>query len=120
MPGQVFKYDVSNNLLFTLLDQICTKFDDKYYLVDNIAYKKALYHNILEDFCYSIKKYYFESKKYYVERKLDFNKFMTIIRHICRANNIKYTSKIKYDKSGYEIVYYIYFDNTLMDNTPDE
>ena len=111
MTGQLFKYDISNTLLFTLLDKICTKIDDKYYLLDNIAYKKALYHNAIPDFCSSIKDYYFESKKYYAERKMDFNKFITIVRHICRANKINFTSKIKYDKSGYEIVYYIYYEN---------
>ena len=40
--------------------------------------------------------------------KLTYNSFTTIIRQICKYNQITYTSQIKYDKSTYEIVYYIY------------
>ena len=108
MLNQLFKYDVSNTLLFSLLDKTCTKFDDKYYILNNISYKKGIYYNYIKEFCDQLKGNYFDSKKYYVERKMDYNKFTTIIRHICRANKITFTSKIKYDKSSYEIVYYIY------------
>jgi hypothetical protein len=109
MSNQLFKYDISNTLLFSLLDKISTKIDDKYYILNNASYKKGMYYKYIQEFCDEIKDHYFESKRYYVERKLDYNKFTTIIRHICRANATIFTSKIKYDKSCYEIVYYIYF-----------
>jgi len=108
MSNQLFQHDISNSILFSLLDKICTKIDDKYYILNRVSFKQGQYYKYIEDFCNEIQNNYFESKKYYVTRKLDYNKFTTIIRHICKANNINFTSKIKYDKSQYEILYYIY------------
>ena len=44
----------------------------------------------------------------YLDKKLTYNSFTTILRQICNYNKITYTSQIKYDKSSYEITYYIY------------
>ena len=41
--------------------------------------------------------------------QLNYSKFMTIIRQICKKNKIAITSQIKYDKSKYCIHYFIYF-----------
>jgi hypothetical protein len=49
------------------------------------------------------------SKQKYLERKLAYNNFTTILRQICNFCAINYTSVIKYDKSTYNIIYYIYF-----------
>ena len=38
---------------------------------------------------------------------MSYNNLMTIIRQLCKINNIKYYSKIKYDKNKYSIIYYI-------------
>ena len=50
---------------------------------------------------------YKKSKKFYLERENSYNNLLTIIRQICKKNNIKYVSKIKYDKNNYSIIYYI-------------
>ena len=55
------------------------------------------------------KPYYHLSKRKYLEKKVTYNSFTTVLRQICNYNKIIYTSQIKYDKSKYEIVYYIYF-----------
>ena len=52
--------------------------------------------------------YYHISKRKYLERKLTYNSFITVIRQICNFNKITYTSQLKYDKSTYDITYYIY------------
>ena len=76
-------------------------------------------HEILKKYCdkkgikiykfiENCKTYYHKSKLKYLERKLVYKSFITIIRQICNANNIIYTSQIKYDKSTYDIIYYIY------------
>jgi hypothetical protein len=44
-----------------------------------------------------------------LERKMNYNSFVTILRQICNFNKIIYTSQIKYDKSKYDIIYHIFF-----------
>ena len=55
------------------------------------------------------KPYYHISKQKYVEKKITYNSFVTVLRQICNHNKIIYTSQIKYDKSNYTIIYYVYF-----------
>ena len=107
MPSQIFKEIVPAFILFELLEKICEK-NDKYYLLSKTAYKQACYHNYLEEFCNTLKEYYHKSKVYYVNRKLDYTKFITIVRQLCKTNQILYTSNILYNKSNYDILYYIY------------
>ena len=108
MPNQIFRSIIYRDTLFILLDKICNKIDNKYYLLDTMAFKKAVYHNLLDEFCTSIRDNYYLSKQYYATRKLDYNKFVTIIRQICKSINCNYVSQIIYDKSSYSISYKIY------------
>ena len=41
---------------------------------------------------------------------MTYKNLITIIRQICKYNNIPFTSDIKYSKSKYEITYFIYQD----------
>lgn len=107
MSTQIFKKKVPNELLFNLLDQICMK-NEKHYLLNINSFKKGLYNESIQKFCTECQEYYHISKKKYLERKLTYNNFTTILRQICNFNKITYTSQIKYDKSTYDIVYYIY------------
>lgn len=111
MSSQIFKKPVPNEILFDLLQKISANKDDNtdnYYLLNKTCFKQMVYHNYLEDFCNSIKEHYHKSKLHYIERKLDYNKFITIIRQVCSYNKVSYTSKIVYNNSTYDIVYYIY------------
>jgi hypothetical protein len=107
MSSQVFKDRVPVYLLFELLTKICQE-QENHLLLSKISFQKAKFHNLLEPFIEKLIPYYHTSKIYYVNRNLDYNKFTTIIRQICRINNISYTSKICYNKSTYDILYYIY------------
>ena len=107
--SQIFKTKIPNETLFTLLDEIALK-STKYYIINNIAYKKGVFNEIISKFIEPCKPYYHKSKLKYLERTLTYSSFITIIRQICNCNNIKYTSTIKYDKSKYDIYYYIYFE----------
>ena len=53
--------------------------------------------------------YYIKLPKKYLDKKLNYNSFVTVIRQICNHLKITYTSQVKYDKSVYDIIYYIYF-----------
>lgn len=108
MSSQIFKECIPNDLLIKLLNDIAIK-TEKYYILNYNSYKKGIFNNIIEDFIKQCIPYYHLSKHKYLERKLTYNSFITIIRQICNFNKITYTSQIKYDKSTYNIIYYIYF-----------
>lgn len=108
MGTQLFKMNVPLELVMNFLKLVAEEKiekDEKYYLLNKIIYKQAEYNNNINGFIQSLKPYYYKSKLYYVERKLDYVKFMTIIRQLCNAHKIDYTSKIMYNNSSYEIEY---------------
>lgn len=108
MSNQIFKKNIPNEILFELLDSICLK-NEKHYLLNNDSFKKGVFKDIIIIFFEKCRQYYHLSKRKYLERKLSYNSFTTIVRQICNFNKITYTSQIKYDKSTYNIVYYIYY-----------
>lgn len=107
MSTQIFKNNVPNEIFFSLLDNICMK-NEKHYTFNVEAYKKGIFKELIPKFIEECKPYYHLSKKKYLERKLTYNSFTTVMRQICNFNKITYTSQIKYDKSTYDIIYYIY------------
>ena len=120
MGTQLFKTNVPIEHVWTFL-KLITEEKDSDYILTKIVYKQAEYNNQLNEFINFLKPYYYKSKLYYLERKLDYVKFMTIIRQICNANKIEYVSKIIYNNSGYEIEYTIKgtqvpFETLLQEN----
>jgi hypothetical protein len=113
MTSQIFKNPISNQLLIKLLDDIAVK-TEKCYVLNNNSYKKGMFDDTISNFINECKPYYHLSKRKYLERKLTYNSFITIIRQICNFNKITYTSQIKYDKSSYDIMYYIYFNSLTI------
>ena len=107
MSRQIFKKYVPNEMLFNLLNSICMK-NEKHYILNINSFKKGIFNESIKYFVENCKIYYHNSKQKYLERKLTYNSFTTIIRQICNCNKITYTSQIKYDKSTYDIIYYIY------------
>lgn len=107
MSNQIFKNNIPNEELFKLLETICIK-SDKYYIFNNISFKKGIFNGSIANFLYYCNPYYHISKKKYLEKKLTYNSFTTVLRQICKFNKITYTSQILYDKSTYCIVYYVY------------
>lgn len=115
MSKQIFKYPIPAEPLFELLDKICTK-EDNTYIFNNNAYKKGIFDNNIPPFLEECKPYYHASKQKYVEKKMTYTGFTTVLRQICNFNNIKYTTKIRYEKSTYEIVYYICFTGDIEES----
>jgi hypothetical protein len=108
MSIQIFKHPIPKQLLTTLLDAICLK-NEKHYTLNNEVFKKGIFKELIPTFIEEAREYYFNSKKIYLDRKLTYTSFTTVLRQICNYHKITYTSKIKYDKSKYDIVYYIYY-----------
>jgi len=109
MSNQIFKNDFPNDILFNLLDEIFYQKTTKCYIINNSSFKRALHKDLVKDFCNELKEHYHVSKTFYVERNLNYSKFMTIIRQICNKKHISFSTQIKYDKSSYDIYYFIYF-----------
>jgi hypothetical protein len=107
MSSQIFKMSVPNDLLISLLDNIAIK-TEKFYVLNTNSYKKGIFNNVIENFINQCIPYYHMSKRKYLERKPTYNSFITIIRQICNFNKITYTYQVKYNKSTYDIMYYIY------------
>ena len=104
--SQIFKNMVPTNMLLSFLDKFCFKYND-YYTFNVETFKKGCFNNEVQPFVELCKPYYYKSKLHYLNKKLTYNSFTTILRQICKHNNIAYTSKIKYEKSSYNIVYYV-------------
>ena len=120
MSHQIFKDDIPNTILYNFLSEICTAKNEKYVVVDKIAFKKAQFNKSLQPFLDSLDEYYHESKKFYLKRKQNYTKFITIIRQICKKNEIPFSNTIKYDKSTYNIIYYIYLVNNNNENSSEK
>ena len=108
MSKQIFRRTVPLNVLTDLLEEICL-ITDKYYLVDYNAYKKFLYDvDRKNSFLNSLIDYYQIAKRYYITREMTYNRFTTIIRHICRCNDRDFSTQMKYNESQYHIDYFVY------------
>ena len=105
--SQIFKKKVPQSILFDLLDKYSV-LNDKYYLINHIFYKKVKFNNGLAEFLEILKPYYHLSKQFYVDRQINYTRFTTIIRQLCKLHELHFTSKILYDRSNYSIDYYIY------------
>uniref|UniRef100_A0A6C0KUK4 Uncharacterized protein n=1 Tax=viral metagenome TaxID=1070528 RepID=A0A6C0KUK4_9ZZZZ len=108
MSTQIFKNHIPNDIFFQFLEKVCFK-NINYYAFNPDSFKKGIYTEDIKKFLDFCRPYYHISKRNYIDRKLTYNSFTTIIRHICKFNDICFTSEIKYDKSDYSIFYYIYF-----------
>lgn len=115
MSNQIFKSSPPIHILFDLCDKICSK-NNNFYIFNNNSFKKINLLKLLDNFLKAIKPYYHESKKYYVDRKITFSNFNTILRQICKINNIAYVNSLKYINGSYEITYHIYYNNEFIIN----
>ena len=105
--NQLFIKNIHNDVIFELLDKICQK-KHGYYHLDPNAFRKMTFHGYDKDFCDYIKDHYYSSKQFYVTRTLTYKSFTNIIRQICKHNNIRFNSSIRYNDSKYTIEFYIY------------
>lgn len=107
MSFQIFKKIYPKACLINFISKFAYH-NNKYYLINKSYYKRAIFLNIVQDFINDIKEYYHISKQKYIQNVDNYSKFMTIIRQLCKINNINFVSKIFYSKSTYDITYYIY------------
>ena len=110
MPSQIFKKIYPKESLINFIDKFAynNNNNNNYYLINKSCYKRAIFLDIIKEFIDDIKDYYHVSKRKYIENVDNYSKFITIIRQLCKINNVNFASKIIYTKSTYDITYYIY------------
>jgi len=110
--SNIIKKDFNKEIIFDLLNEISIlDLNKEYFILNNESYKKGQMNNIIINFIEKIKDFYIKSKQFYLERTLNYKKFLTIIRQVCKSQNIPIKIKINYIKSKYEIIYHIYLDH---------
>ena len=107
MSNQIIKTLIPNETVFSFLQMNCIK-NGNCFIFNTIAFKRGLYNESIKTFLGECDKHYHCSKKKYLDIKSNYSKFVTVLRQICKSNQLKYTSQIKYERSTYEIIYYIY------------
>jgi hypothetical protein len=105
--SQIFKEDFDITPILEFLKDIGIEHGE-YVEISNESYKKAVLNNSIIDFIEYVKDHYYESKKIYTERKMNYNRFITILRQVLKYKKIQYKSNIRYNKSSYSIFYYIH------------
>ena len=108
MSEQLFKKIYPKEKLIEFIKKFAYNNNNNYFLINKSYYKRGLFLDIIPEFLLDIKPYYHISKYRYINNVASYSKFITIIRQLCRINNINYISKILYTKSTYDINYYIY------------
>ena len=106
MKHNIFLKEIPLAILWAFLDTVC-KFDDSYYLIDKIVFAKMVYNEKQISFLECLKEYYYKSKYYYLDKTLDYNGFVTIIRQICNYHKHPYKTVKKYNHCDYTICYFI-------------
>lgn len=108
--NQIFRDNMSEKLsddvLYNLLDQICLK-KEKYYFLDETAYRKMLFHNLHTDFIETLRPHYHNAKVFYLDREFTYNSFTNIVRQVCKHLKIGFESEIKFCHSKYYINFFI-------------
>lgn len=109
MKSQLFKTIIEKEHVINFIKNISIN-NGNHLEINKYCFKKheVLNTKIIGDFYDELMPHYFESKKKYLNCQLTYNSFMTVIRQLCKIHDINFISKIIYNKSTYEIVYYIY------------
>jgi len=112
---QIFKTIPKADILIDLLRDNSIIEQNKY-LINFSVYKKIVLNNDHIEFLNKLRDYYFISKHHYLYREFSYTSFITIVRHIAKINNIKYS--YVYDKlMNYKYLKYtIYYKNQEDNN----
>lgn len=114
--SQLFCKDIPLDILYQLINSVTSKtvqqdisnLTIEFYKIDKIIFKKLEFHGHIEEFVSKLKEYYYPNKQFYIERDMTYNNFLTIIRQLCKFNNVEFKKEIIYEKDTYQIEYYIY------------
>ena len=107
MNSQIFKLCPPKTILFDFLEDVCEN-SKKKYAFSKVEFKKARLADKISGVCAKLKPYYYKSKLFYLTRQMVYKNFITLVRQLCKYHHVAFTSVMKYNKSKYEIIYYIF------------
>ncbi len=107
---QLFKSYPNKDTFILFIKTHCIK-EQKYYKLTPEVYKQIIFKNALQPYLELIKPNYHISKQTYVTRKMNYTRFITVIRHLCKLLDVTYTSMMKYSNSSYQIDYLFYLND---------
>ena len=105
--SQIFKKIYPKDDFINFL-KLYTENHDDYLIFSKNSFKKMKLENKCQEFFDNLIPYYHNSKQFYVTRKPLYKNFVTVIKQLCKINNIPYNSDISYSKSTYELKYKIF------------
>ena len=106
--SQILKRPVPVEDMIMFFESLQCKKQDDCYIFDKSSYNKGKLTNVISIFLEKCKPYYYSSKKHYVERQMTYNRFTTVLRQLCNAIHIPYSTTITYtNNSDYVTVYKI-------------
>lgn len=110
--SQIFKNIYPREKFIDFL-KLYTNNNDTYLIFSKNSFKKMKLDNKCQSFFDDLLPYYHKSKQFYVTRPPIYKNIVTVIKQICKINNIPYNSSISYLKSTYELKYKIFHTFTL-------
>lgn len=108
MPTDILKRPMNHDILVSFLNQVSSIYNNEF-LINYDTLKRAKFNEneILNNFLYEIRPYYYISKRKYLDEPITYRRFITIIRQICNYNHIPYRSTLKYEHSKQKVEYYV-------------
>lgn len=107
--SQLFKNPYPAEKLKEYILKLCEHVDDSSYIFSKACFKRAQMTGLAAEFITDVCPYYHKSKQKYADvSAINYKLVANVLRQLCKFHNIHMESKIRYDKSSYEIEYFIH------------
>jgi hypothetical protein len=105
--SQLFKTPYPLSKLKEYILKLC-ECDDSSLIFSKVCFKRAQMSGLAAEFMADAAPYYHKSKQKYADvAAMNYKSAANVLRQLCKFHDIPVESKIKYDKSSYEIDYII-------------
>jgi hypothetical protein len=104
---KIFRELPDKNIFLKFLKDICVVESNNYLFYDELYKKNKV---IIDKYFFELKNNYLVSKYNYI-LDINFNKCITVLKQICKLNNITYDSTRKYYNNTYKIYYKFKLNN---------
>lgn len=84
----MFSQLVPLGILLDLLEKCCERDNDGNFIVDEVAYKRMIFHGYHHSFLATCMECYQRCHRHFVTRPLTYKSWSTIIRHISKSHSI--------------------------------
>lgn len=111
--SQLFKTPYPLEKLKEYILKLCERVDDSSYIFSKVCFKRAQMSALATEFISDVAPHYHKSKQKYADvNAINYKLVVNALRQLCKYHDIHVESKIRYDKSSYEIEYFIHLKPT--------